>query len=135
MTIVSADTVRTIDVGTHDILMSVYSTVVIKLESIHDEIPEALGFLKTGTCSCVDSLKCARQMNLIRDGLSQIKPQDAVYNLNDLSVKAPWSDKLSPVVTSCANMFTTTDGKDLLYEMVSLLTYSYYKKQAIIVKC
>ena len=41
---------------------------------------------------------------------------------------APWSNYLSGIVTSCGNLYTTLDGKDLLYEVVCVLTYAYYKK-------
>lgn len=36
----------------------------------------------------------------------------------------PWKGRLSNVITSCANLYTTADGKDLLYEVVSILCYA-----------
>jgi formylmethanofuran dehydrogenase subunit E len=66
--------------------------------------------------------------------LSQINPNEAVYDMNNISKEAPWKGKLSPVITSCGNMFTTSDGKDLLYEMVCILTYSYYQNVDVLIE-
>ena len=126
MIILTKDSERVIDVGSTDILFSLYSTVMIKLKKSHSELSDAISFLKTGECKCDIALECARQINLIRDKLSQINPNDAIYDMNDLSKEAPWKRNMSKVVTSCGNMFTTSDGKDLLFEIVSILTYSYY---------
>ena len=127
MIIQSSDSVKTVDVGTKDIFYSLYSTIKVRLELL-DDIEIAIKFMDCGICNYGDALECARQFNLIRDRLSQISPKDAVYDLNDLTKKAPWVDNISPTVTSCANLFTTSDGRDLLFEIVSILTYAHYKK-------
>ena len=49
-----------------------------------------------------------------------------MYDKDDPSRVAPWSGNISGIVTSCGNMFLTADGKDLLYELVSILTYAHY---------
>ncbi|MBR4915353.1 MAG: hypothetical protein IKZ42_08755 [Clostridiales bacterium] len=126
MLIQSKDSERVIDIGSTDILFSLYSTIMIRLKKSHSELSEAISFFQTGECKCDNAIECARQINLIRDKLSQINPNDAIYDMNDLSKEAPWKGKMSRVVTSCGNMFTTSDGKDLLFEIVSILTYSYY---------
>lgn len=51
-----------------------------------------------------------------------------MYDKESPSAVAPWSDNLSGIVTSCGNLYTTSDGKDLLYEVVCVLTYAHYKK-------
>ncbi len=134
MHIITKDSKRIINVGTNDIMFSVYSTVMIKLKDNCSEISDAISFLQTGECRSINALECARQINLIRDKLSQINPNDAVYDMNNISKEAPWKGKLSPVITSCGNMFTTSDGKDLLYEMVCILTYSYYQNVDVLIE-
>ena len=130
MTIQSADSKRFVDVGNSDVLLSLYSTILMRIDKKTD-IQLAIEFLRTGDCNTENALECARQMNLIRDRLSQISPDNAVYNFKDLTKKAPWSGNLSPTITSCANLYLTADGKDLLFELVSILTYSYYKHSPI----
>ncbi len=80
--------------------------------------------METGRCKWEDGYNVARQINLVRDELSQFSPDKAVYDLDNPKEAAPWSGRLSPVITSCANMFTTADGKDLLYEIVKILSYA-----------
>lgn len=125
---------RLVDVGSKDILFSLLSTVMIKLKSIHNNIGIALDFLSNGICRSENALECARQMNLIRDALSNISPQDAVYDMREPDTKAPWDGRISATITSCGNMYTTADGKDLIYEIVSILTYAHYKKTAVIIE-
>lgn len=109
-----------------------YSTVKGRIETQTDELNDAIDFLKDMKCQWNDGLKIARQINLIRDKLSLIEPDEAIYNIDDRTIQVPWKGNLSPVITSCANMFTTSDGKDLLYEIVSILCYSAYTKNDVI---
>ena len=128
MVIMSSDEKRYIDVGSPGIWYSVLSTAEIRLNPMKKEIGLALDFLKTGKCSAQNAHETARQFNLIRDAFSQIAPSNAVYNKENPSMAAPWSNNLSGIVTSCGNLYTTSDGKDLLYEVVCILTYAHYKK-------
>lgn len=115
---------RNIDVGSNQIWHSLFSTVSYHLSSHKEEISDALLFLKNASCSHEIAAKTARQINLIRDMLSQISPENIIYDINDLSVQAPWDGNISEITTSCGNFYTTSDGKDLLFEIVSILTYS-----------
>lgn len=128
MTIMSSDGERYVDVGSYDIWYSVLSTAEVRLAPMKNDIDLALDFLNTGRCSCEKAYETARQFNLIRDAFSQIDPSNAVYNKDKPSMAAPWSNNLSGIVTSCGNLYTTSDGKDLLNEVVCLLTYAHYKK-------
>lgn len=92
----------------------------------------AIDFLKLGTCDSSKGYDVARQINLIRDELSKYSPEKAVYDIDNPQKVAPWYGKLSPVVTSCANIFTTADGQDLLFELVSILCYAQVVRTDII---
>ncbi len=59
--------------------------------------------------------------------------QELIRDMNNSAIEAPWKKSISPIVTSCGNLYTTADGKDLLFEMVSLLVYSYRVSKDIIV--
>ena len=128
MIIRTTDDKRMIDVGSYGIWYSVYSTAEVRLSPMKKSLSLALAFLKSGKCSYNDAYETARQINLIRDAFSQITPSQAVYNKDDLSKVAPWADNMSGIVTSCGNLYTTADGKDLLYELVCILTFAHYKK-------
>lgn len=128
MIIMSSDGKRYVDVGSEGIWYSVLSTAETRLAPMKKDIRLALDFLNTGKCSAKNAHETARQFNLIRDAFSQIDPLNAVYNKDKPSMAAPWSNNLSGIVTSCGNLYTTSDGKDLLYEVVCILTYAHYKK-------
>jgi len=133
MDIITEDGERIIDVGTYDLWHAVYSTVVVRLAKEKDIIKDAIIFLETGTCKSDDAIKTARQINIIRDGLSKYPPNSAVYDCDDLEKTIPWISQISPVITSCGNLFTTADGQDLFFELVSILTYASIKKVDILV--
>ena len=126
MTIRSSDNKRYVDVGSSTTLFSLFSTVKVLLNRNRKAIELGRRFLETGTCKSADALETARQINLIRDYLSRYSPDKAIWDYRDTSITAPWVGNISPIITSCANLYTTADGKDLLFEIVALLTYAGY---------
>ncbi len=131
MTIISEDEKKIINVGAYDIWFSMYSTIMINCVSIKDQITKAMLFMDEKYCNYNDCLDVARQFNLIRDELSKYSPEEAVYDMNFIDKKAPWEGRLSPIITSCANMFSSSDGEDLLGEIVSICSYGYYAKKYV----
>lgn len=131
MVISSSDHKRIVYIGTSDILQSLYSTIQVRLDYFKEKVPLALKLLECGECNPAVAMETAKQFNLLRDELSKIPPQQAVYDFRNLSRQAPWEGRISPVITSCANFYTTADGKDLLFEIVSILCYGYYSDSDI----
>ena len=126
MTIKTINNEKTVQVGSSAVFYSLYSTVKVLLKRYEKQLSLGEAFLKSGNCSYINAI--ARQINLIRDQLSRFSPDKAVWNMLDKTLTPPWKNNLSPVITSCANLYTTADGKDLLFELVAILTYSDYKK-------
>ena len=124
MTVYSSDNNRYVEIGSYDIWKAVRSTITVRLGSYTKRVPLAMAFLNTGVCDYAEAMDTARQFNLIRDELSKYPPEKAVYDMDDPKKKAPWVDNISPVITSCGNLFTTADGKDLFFELVSILVYA-----------
>ena len=122
-TISTSDNELFVNVGSGDIWISLMSTVDIRLKN-KKNISYAVNFLHSGECSAEDALETAKQFNIIRDELSKFGPDKIIYDSEDLKKEAPWKDNISPTVTSCANFFTTADGKDLFSEIVNILTYA-----------
>ena len=132
MTIMSNDCVVLADVGNSEYWNCFCSTIFTKLNSMKDSIPFALKFLENGTCEADDCLETARQLNLIRDKLSQLSTDEIVFDYKDPTNKKHKNINISPIVTSCGNFFTTADGKDLIFELNSILCYAAYKKVPVI---
>ena len=121
MTIISSDGNRSVNIGTSDVWYALYSTIV---SCIGNKYALALDLFKTGECKGNIGYETAKEFNHIRDELAQFPPEKAVYNIDKPNIEAPWKGHISPVITSCANFFTTADGGDLLYEIVSILCYA-----------
>ncbi len=132
MVLKTEDGKKYVDIGTSDLWFCLYSTVVLKLPKLKKKAADAIQFMKTGTCNSDQCWETARQINLIRDGLSACPLSDLVYNMNDAKQKVPWEGRISSVITSCGNFFTTADGKDLLFELTALLCYAAVKKCNVI---
>ena len=131
MRLISGDGKKTVNIGSGDIWKAVYSTVVSCVGKKRKKYPLAFNFLESGQCSGSLGYDVARQINQIRDVLSQFPPEKAVYDIDNPGIAAPWEGRLSPVITSCANLFTTADGEDLLYELVRILCYAKVTKTDI----
>ena len=134
MKLFTEDGKRNVNIGNSEIWHSVYSTLMVRTGGFVRKVPYAVEFLKSAVCSPEHCLETARQINLVRDKLSNYPPEEAVYDMNDRGRRAPWEGNISLVVTSCANFYTTADGKDLLFELVSILTYGAYMKTAVRVR-
>ncbi len=123
LSIITSNGSQIVHVGSGDIWTSLMSTVDIRLKNKKD-ISYAINFLHSGECSAEDALETAKQFNIIRDELSKFGPDKIIYDEDNLKKEAPWKNNISPVITSCANFFTTADGNDLLFEIVNILTYA-----------
>lgn len=124
MVIHSSDNKRFIDVGSNIIWDALVATVSVRLRYYQAHIPLVMQFLRIKRCVTEHALETAVQFNLLRDELSKFDPKEVLFDQFDHSIKAPWGDQISKVVTSLAHYFTTADGKDLLYEIVSILCYA-----------
>lgn len=124
MRLVSSDGKKSVNIGNSDIWFSVYSTAIDVFGNKKKKIELALMFMESGKCEGADGYTVARQFNMIRDEFSKVAPEKAVYDINDKRKKAPWTGKISPVITSCGNLYTTSDGDDLFSEVVGILSYA-----------
>lgn len=132
MRLISDDGKKYVNIGGGDIWKALYSTAIACLGKKRKKYPLAFDFLESAKCEGKNGYEIARQINLLRDALAQYAPDKAIYDIDNPKLAAPWKDNLSPVVTSCANMFTTADGQDLLYEIVCILCYAQVAKTNII---
>lgn len=123
MRIISNDGKKYVDVGNSDIWYALYSTACISFGLKKKKIKNAISFMESGKCKANTGYETARQFNLIRDELSRIPPEKLIYDMRDRKKSAPWINKISPAITSCGNLFTTADGKDLIAEVVGILCY------------
>ena len=123
MKIISSDYARVIDVGSSEVWNALCATVKVLLSKKQAAIVHALEFMSSGVCESENCIECAKEINRVRDLLSQFSLDKIVYDETKKSFVPDWAKSISPVITSCANFFTTADGEDLLFEIVSILSY------------
>jgi len=132
MRIYTADEKRTVDVGMGSIWYSIYSTATVALsDDAKKSIPLAMAFLKTGECAAELAKKTQDQLERVREAFSTLGPDRAIYDLHKPDMPPPWSGNIASSVTSCANLYTTADGKDLFTEVLSLLEYAAEKNISV----
>lgn len=134
MKLITSDEQRVLEIGTNNYLFCFYSTVYVNLAKKYKDISLAIEFLRDGECNGCDGYIIARQFNLIRDRLSNLDVSKIVYDMTDPKKKAPWINNISFVVTSCGNFFITSEGKDLIFEISSILCYAKVKNVDVYIK-
>ena len=127
LTLITSDENKFINIGTSDNWISLVSTVDVRLKNCKKDISAAINFLISGKCDAASASEVAKQFKIIRTELSKFKPDQIIYDADNPDKEAPWKDNISPTITSCADFYTTADGKDLLSEIVDILTYAAAK--------
>ena len=121
-----------VDVGTGSIWYSIYSTAYIAFsEENKKSVSLAMEFLKTGECPAENVAETKIQLMRLQNAFEELSPDKAVYDLHRPDVAPPWDGNIAPTVTSCANLYTTADGKDLFTEVLNLLDYAASQNAAV----
>ena len=125
MRLFTEDEGKSVDVGTGSIWYSIYSTAMIAFsDDAKKSVPLALDFLQNGECPAEKAKETKEQLVRIRNAFSSLEPDKAIYDLHKPNVPPPWAGNIAPTVKSCADLYTTADGKDLFTEVFNLLDYA-----------
>ena len=124
MTIISDDGNYIVSVGNSTIWWSLYSTIRTWVEGYPELYQDADRFFQLCSCTSGVASGIATEIDEIRAILSGISPDKAIYDINHPVTLPPWKNTISPDVLSCADLFTTEDGKNLISELIGLLRYS-----------
>lgn len=70
----------------------------------------------------------------IKGKLSNFRPNQLIWDIQDLSKRPPWKDNISADITSLSNYFITSNGYNLIDVMIEALKKSYELKSDVIIK-
>jgi len=68
------------------------------------------------------------ELKKIQEELAGFPPSSVIWDDDDRSQKPPWGDNISPDITSMANYFVTSTGRDLLNLLFEMFDYAKKKK-------
>jgi Immunity protein 70 len=103
------------EVGASSFLNSFFSTVVGLLEqgTRGSRFPViSLSFYK-GSISTEKVSDALKELVIIKDELSTHAPNKVIWDIEDSSKLPPWGNQISAEITSMANYFVTSTGRDL----------------------
>jgi 2,3-bisphosphoglycerate-dependent phosphoglycerate mutase len=124
------------EIGSVSFLKSLFSTVYIKLEGQNwgKLFPTIMNEFYTGELDYKRCDKAVEEIMKIREMLREFQPDQIVWDFENLEVKPPWGENINPSITSLANYFWTSDGKDLFDVLISAFSEAKTNKRKIFLK-
>lgn len=111
-------------VGDASFLKALFSTIFIRAENRDwgSAYPVLMRDLYSGRVSSSTAREAAKELEALRTRLAEHAPSEVVWDFERPESKPPWGDNLSPHISSLANYFVTSDGKDLLNVLSTALS-------------
>ncbi len=116
MALVSTVGSNSFEIGSPSFLNAFFSTlfVLVENEDWGSRYPVIMNDLYSGYLDPTQVAEAHRELLSIRDELSQFSPSHLVWDHENRAARPLWGDDISPEITSLANYFVTSDGKDLI---------------------
>lgn len=108
------------EIGPGGLLHSLFSTIAFHLESGNwgSEFPVIMNELYSGKLEEASASKALIEANAIKEGLSKLEPEKVIWDIENLSEKAPWGDEIGDHVKNVAMFYVTLNGLNLVDELV-----------------
>ncbi|HCC36079.1 MAG TPA: hypothetical protein DEQ02_10835 [Ruminococcaceae bacterium] len=121
------------EIGSASFLHSFFSTVSYYLETDGwgSKYPLLMNNLYQGSLKWEHSEVVLKNILEIRESLKKFSPDKIIWDIENLSMRPPWGDNISPDITDLSNYFITSDGNDLFDVLVSILAESINEKADI----
>ncbi|QHE53675.1 immunity 70 family protein [Pontibacillus sp. HMF3514] len=117
-------------VGHGDFLHSFFLTISYHLEpnGWGSRYPYLMNELYQGKLSWKDVPKALTEVEEVRSKLKTFIPDKVIWDIEDTSKQPPWGQNISSTITSLANYFVTSDGRDLFEVLIMALKDAEYEK-------
>ena len=116
-------------IGHGDFLHSFFSTVAYNLENKiwGSRFPIIMNELYQGKIEYKNINVALEELNMIKNELKSLSPQEVIWDIEDLSKQPPWGNNISKDITDLSNYFVTSDGNDFL----TILCHALEKAQEV----
>lgn len=123
------------EVGTASFLKSWFSTIFTQLENEDwgSRFPTIMRDLYAGSVPHTKAGSALRELEGIRKALSALPPAQVVWDFENREARPPWGAEISPHITSLANYFVTSDGKDLIEVLAKVFDESAKTGQDVVI--
>ena len=103
------------EIGTSDFFHSFFSTISYHLENSKwgKNYPYLMNKFYQGRISPEEAISVIDELKMIQKKLKGYKPDKVIWDIENLSKKPPWGKNISSDISSLANYFVTSTGKDL----------------------
>ena len=103
-------------VGNDDFLYAFFSTIAHCLEGDNwgSRYPVIMNELYAGQIMRDHLVDAIQELDGIEAHLSDISPDQIIWDYYDLSKRPPWDKNISPEINNLANYFVTSEGENLL---------------------
>ncbi len=121
------------ELGSSDFLHAFFSTIAYHLEpqGWGTQYPVTMKELYRGRLSWKSVPGAKAELSAIRKRLEDCSPDTVVWDIEDPCKPPPWGTNISSHITSLANYFVTSDGRDLFNVMFVALDEAWKRKNDI----
>jgi len=127
---------KSYEIGTASFLKSFFSTVFIRCEHSDwgSRFPTIMNELYIGELPWRRCEAALAEIEQIQECLAGLPPADAVWDFENRRAAPPWGEDISPSITSLADYYVTSDGKDLLEVLGRALSDSLVNRLNIVIR-
>jgi 2,3-bisphosphoglycerate-dependent phosphoglycerate mutase len=117
-------------VGHGDFLHAFFSTISYHLEpdGWGTRYPHLMNKLYRGKLPWSEVPDAVKELEDVRMKLANMAPDQVIWDIDDLTKQPPWGHDISPDITSLANYFVTSDGRDLFDVLLMALRDAWNEK-------
>jgi len=110
---------KSYELGAASFFASWFSTIYVRLEndSWGVRFPAIMNELYSGSVAADRVAEALRELKIIQTEFAGFCPDAIVWDYEDRTKQPPWGTNISPEITSLANYFVTSNGKDLFRVM------------------
>lgn len=111
------------EIGSPDFFHAFFSTISVNLEpqGWGSKFPILMKYLYQGGLEAALASDAVAEIKQVRNALKNLPPHRVVWDFEDRSKQPPWGENISPEITSLADYFVTSTGRDLISTLVEAL--------------
>jgi hypothetical protein len=123
------------ELGEAEFLKAFFSTIFVRAEGNvwGRDYPVLMKDFYSGRLRHKNATAALEELANLGEKLKALPPSELVWDFEDPGKKPPWGNGISPHITSLANYFMTSDGKDLLAVLAQAFAEAAKKQLDVVI--